>query len=59
MFDPHPRGGPAELRDGYLRPLHEADPLGREVIVEQGRIFAGQDVRIGGYSDTVLVTVNY
>ncbi|HKB79430.1 MAG TPA: spore coat U domain-containing protein [Thermoanaerobaculia bacterium] len=24
-----------------------------------GRIFAGQDVRIGGYSDTVLVTVNY
>jgi spore coat protein U domain-containing protein, fimbrial subunit CupE1/2/3/6 len=27
--------------------------------VAYGRTFAGQDVRIGSYSDTVLVTVNY
>ena len=42
VLEPHPRGHPRQrvLRD--LGPLDEADPLGRQVVVQQLRVLAGQ-----------------
>lgn len=49
-------GGTATVSDGYLITL--LVPFVRNYTV-YGRIPAGQNVAPGGYSDTIIVTVNY
>ena len=42
MLDPHARGDALERRLGDLGPFEEGDAVGREVVVEQGRVLGGE-----------------